>query len=109
LDLVRPYKFAFSHEKWFVNLLLVGVGLAFVPIVGHIVIMGYMFGQIERWHRRKDDSNYEEIKVTSDSLMGYLTRGCWPFLVQFAIQQCLLTPISLGFGIYVATQMPRSG
>lgn len=104
LDFARAYKYVFSSQKWHLNIVFGALGLI-VPIVGQIVLVGYLYEQMEAWHRRKDDSTYRDFEASSDALTRYLTRGCWPFLVQFLFLQAPMTALSLGFSVYVTGRL----
>lgn len=104
LDFARAYRFVFTSQKWYLNILFGILGLI-VPIAGQIVLVGYLYEQIEAWHRRKDDSTYQDLEVTGDALIRYLTRGCWPFLVHFILMQAPMMALGMGFGIYVMSHM----
>lgn len=57
--------------------LLIGAACQFIPIVGPLVLMGYLYIVIEAKHRH-GDAQFPDFDF--DRLGGYLVRGVWPFL-----------------------------
>jgi Protein of unknown function (DUF4013) len=74
----RAYSFVFDHPQWGKNLLLCAV-CCLIPVVGPIVVMGWMFEVIDGFIRRGNESNWEMFEF--GKFGQYLTRGVWPFLV----------------------------
>jgi hypothetical protein len=69
----------FKSPKWMMNLLLGGV-CVLIPIVGPMVILGWLITGF--WARQ--DQNFETFPEFDFSHFGkYLERGLWPFLVAF--------------------------
>jgi len=89
------YRFLFESPKW-VNHLLIGAVCQFIPIVGQLVLMGYVYSVIEAKHRHGQDQFPD---FDFNQLGAYLVRGVWPFLVSLvaALPVILLT----GAGILV--------
>jgi hypothetical protein len=73
----RAYQFLFESPKWFINL-LIGVLCQILPIVGQIVLMGYLYDTIEAKHRYGRET---VLDFNFDRLGSYFPRGAWPFLV----------------------------
>ena len=71
----------FKSPKWIMNLLLGGV-CVLIPIVGPMVIIGWLITGF--WARQ--DENFETFPEFDFSHFGkYLERGVWPFLVTFVV------------------------
>src|SRR5688572_4499091 len=71
------YRFIFESPKWPIHL-LIGAVCQFIPIVGQLVLMGYIYSVIEAKHRHGRDQFPD---FTFDRLGAYLVRGLWPFLI----------------------------
>jgi hypothetical protein len=90
----------FKSPKWMMNLLLAGV-CGFIPIVGPMVIKGWLVTGF--WGR--DEGRPETFpEFDFNKFMTYLERGLWPFLValvgSFAIvivAAVVIVPIMVGF------------
>jgi Protein of unknown function (DUF4013) len=75
----------FKSPKWMMNLLLGGV-CVLIPIVGPIVILGWLITGF--WARQ--DENFETFPDFDFSHFGkYLERGLWPFLVAFVTSMAI--------------------
>lgn len=82
----RAYRFVFDHPRWTQNLLFAAIcmlSMVAIPIVGQLVLVGYLFVVIESMHRRKDDTDFPDFDF--NQFVTYLVRGCWPVLVQFVV------------------------
>ena len=81
MQYMRAYKYVFESPKWLQNILL-GTVCMLIPIVGPIVLMGYLCEVMESMVR-------DETRVYSDfdfSRFGdYLKRGVWVFLVSLVV------------------------
>jgi hypothetical protein len=73
---MRTLQFVFDKPRWLVNLLLVTV-CNIIPVVGPIVVMGYLLEVVEVMHR-KGDAHYPDFEF--GRFVPYLSRGVWPFL-----------------------------
>ena len=71
------YRFLFESPKWAIHL-LIGAVCQLVPIVGPLVLMGYVYNVLETKHRHGRDQ-YPPFDF--NRLSVYLVRGLWPFLV----------------------------
>jgi MFS family permease len=87
----RSVGFIFENEKWWLNFLVIPLCLL-VPIIGPIVVMGYLALMIEKFHQSKDDKQYDVFDL--DKLGDYVKRGIWPFLGAFVLG-IIITPIIL--------------
>lgn len=76
------FKYFVSRPGGWNNLLLVGLS-SLIPVVGNIVLLGYMAEVAERLIR--DPKMLEYPDFSFDRFMDYLKRGIWPFLLQFLI------------------------
>lgn len=71
----------FKSPKWMMNLLLGGL-CALIPIVGPIVLLGWLITGF--WARQ--DQSFETFPAFDFSHFGkYLERGLWPFLVSLVV------------------------
>lgn len=71
----------FRSPKWMMNLLLGGV-CVLIPIVGPIVVLGWLITGF--WARQ--DESFDTFPDFDFSNFGkYLERGVWPFLVTFVV------------------------
>src|SRR5262245_15579904 len=78
MQYVRAYRYIFDSLKWMTNVLLCAV-CSLIPVIGPLILFGYMFELVEFMHRRKSDVGYPDF--TFDRFSTYLMRGLWPFLV----------------------------
>ena len=72
------YRFAFESPKWGIQLLIATV-CQFVPIVGPMVLLGYLYSVVEAKHRH-GANQFPDFNF--DRLGAYLSRGAWTFLAQ---------------------------
>jgi hypothetical protein len=102
----------FKGPKWMMNTLLGGLCI-FIPLVGQIVIMGWLV--IGFWTR--DDASFETFPDFDFGQFGkYLERGLWPFLVVLVVSMLLLPvmfvvmiPIGLTAGLFSGHEGDSSG
>src|SRR5690348_1752019 len=108
----QSYRFVFNHPNWSSNLLLASVCLL-IPVVGQIVLIGYLFEVIDVLLRRQPATSSGTVDETGEEALDaqvmdalpadddlivspypefnfsrfseYLMRGVWPFLVQFIV------------------------
>jgi hypothetical protein len=71
------YRFIFESPRWATHL-LIGAVCQLVPIVGPLVLMGYIYNVLETKHRHGRD---QFPPFDFNRLSVYLVRGLWPFLV----------------------------
>jgi hypothetical protein len=101
MNYLRSYQFLFDSPKWLTNLLAGAVAML-VPIVGQMVFCGYQFEILERMHLRGEE-NYPDFDT--DRLGHYLTRGIWPFLVDFVVRLIfgmLLIPVVIVMMVFLS-------
>src|SRR5262249_16255260 len=79
---LRSYQFLFDSPKWLTNLLAGTVALL-VPIVGQMVLLGYVFEILEALHLHPE-AIYPDFNT--NRLSKYLNRGVWPFLADFVVR-----------------------
>lgn len=94
----QSYRFAFESPKWPIHL-LIGFGCQLVPIVGHMVLMGYIYDVVEARLRHGRD-HYPDFNF--DRLGAYLTRGVHPFLVTLVAAipgMVLIAPFFIAFAV----------
>src|SRR5262245_12120198 len=92
-------RFVMVKPTWLSNVLMCVVCLL-IPIVGPIVLMGYMYVVFDSIHRDPKKQDYPEFKF--ESFTEYLTRGIWPFLVQLIAQALTMAPM---FVMYLIAMM----
>ncbi len=90
----RAYGFIFDSPQWLTTL-LIGIVCMFVPVVGPMVFMGYLYDVIEALHR---DPEQVYPPFDFNRLLDYLVRGVWPFLVQLVV----MLPLMLLLMVFVA-------
>src|SRR6516225_3384550 len=109
---LQSYSFLFGSRNWVNNLLLASL-CVLIPVIGPIILIGYLFEVIDvllgrrPWPSDKKTANRasEAIRepplvtprletpahdgaypdLTFDRLGEHLTRGVWPFLVQLIV------------------------
>lgn len=86
--------------------LLIGAGCQFIPIVGPIVLMGYLYGVIEAKHRH-GDAQFPDFDL--DRLGVYLMRGVWPFLAALVASLPLIILIVPAFVAITFLQVAAQG
>lgn len=85
------YSAVFSNPNWFMNLLLGGI-CPLIPIIGQIVLVGYIYEVIECLHRRRGPT-YPDFDF--GRFVPYLSRGAWPWLIVFGLQFILQIPVMI--------------
>jgi hypothetical protein len=66
VEYLLAYRFAFQSPNWFKNLLW-GSLCFFVPIVGPMVLIGYLFEVIEWLHRRREEEKLPWVEATGEA------------------------------------------
>ena len=81
---LRSITFVFESKKWPMNILVGALAFSpFLPLIGALVYIGYLFEMLEHMHRRGRDVPYLDFDF--NRLMKYLIRGVYPFLVSLVI------------------------
>jgi hypothetical protein len=75
------HSFVFESPNWMLNILCVAL-CQFVPIVGFIVLLGYLLSVIEQLHLRPTQV-YPDFDF--NKLGDYLKQGVWPFLIYLIV------------------------
>lgn len=88
------YTFLFRSRKWAMNLLFLLLCLI-VPIVGQIVLAGYLFYVVETFHRRGSDAVLPDFDT--QQLLHYLLRGVYPYLADFTLGMIFTVPYMIGY------------
>ncbi len=88
MEYMRSYTHVFERDDWFVNLLL-GSLCFFIPVIGHLVFMGYQYQVVEGFIRRP---NEKMSKFDFNQFTEMLTRGVYPFIVSLVLQ-LLMVPV----------------
>lgn len=95
----HAFKYYVNRPGGWNNLLLVGV-CSLIPVVGNIVMLGYMAEVAERLLRDPEMKDYPDFSF--DRFAEYLKRGLWPFLVQLIVGTALGVVIAIVGGIPLA-------
>lgn len=95
--------FAMIHRNpdWFVNTLLMFV-CAIIPVIGGIVLHGYVYETIEILHRT--GGNYYP-RFDFNRFVDYLLRGVGPFLIGLVLGAVLGMVMLLGYVVIIATAL----
>ena len=102
MDYMRSFHFIFENPNWTANVLWCGLCMlstAVVPVIGQLVMIGYLFEVIEAIHLRRTKT-YPDFEFDFDRLIEYLVRGFWVFLVQLVLL-AVVAAIVLGLIIVV--------
>lgn len=91
LRYLEAYTWVFESPKWLMNFVLVALIANFLPILGQMVAMGYLFNCVEE-QIRAPRFGYEDLDL--NKFVEYLKRGVWPWLVQL-VYSLLGIPIAL--------------
>jgi hypothetical protein len=99
----------FKSPQWMMNLLLAGV-CALIPIVGPIVVLGWL---ITGFWSRQDDAPESFPDFNFDSFGLWLGRGLWPMLVgmvaSMAVCFVLMIPMMIGIAVLGANANAHQG
>ncbi len=102
LDYGAMFRFLFTNPNWMMNLMwcsLCFLVAYVIPILPQLVVIGYLFEQLERLHVRQDGT-YDDFDT--NRFMDYLVRGLWPMLAAILLMlivMVILVPLTLlGFG-----------
>lgn len=87
---MHSYTHVFKRDDWLINLIMGSLCL-FIPVIGHLVFMGYQYQVIEGFIRRP---NAKLAKFDFSEFTQMLNRGIYPFVVSMALQ-FLMVPIFL--------------
>lgn len=90
----RAYSFLFQSPNWATNLLFLSLCLL-IPILGQIVMAGYLFQVLEQMHRRGRDDEVPNFDFSH--FLEYLLRGIWPFLADFVLGLVFTVPYLIGY------------
>lgn len=88
LQYIRAYEALFDNPNWPLTL-LIGTVAQFVPIVGPMAFMGYLFEVVASLVENPKEV-YPEFDF--NRLVDYLQRGLWPFLVALVVS-LVVTPV----------------
>jgi uncharacterized membrane protein YedE/YeeE len=101
MQYMRSVQFIMDRANWLTNILLCGV-CHIIPIIGQIVVQGYLFEVIESLHRDPEHKEYPDFDF--NRFMEYLTRGVWPFLMALVVGLVIGVPLGLfaGCGMAIA-------
>lgn len=89
------------NPDWFVNLLLMFVS-AIIPVIGGIVLNGYLYETIELLHRT--NGNYYP-KFDFNRFVEYLLRGVGPFLIGLVLGLILSGVMLFGYIAIIASAL----
>ncbi|MFL5341360.1 MAG: DUF4013 domain-containing protein [Gemmataceae bacterium] len=96
---MRSIQFIGDRKNWLMNLLWAGIAML-VPIVGPLVLDGWLYEVIESLHNDPEHKDYQDFDL--NRLTEYLTRGIWPFLVDLIMQAIMMVPMFLAFIVFFA-------
>jgi len=86
MEYLKPYMYLVGKERGTTNLLWGSLALAstsIIPIVGSVVVLGF---QAEVAEDLKNDPELKDHRdFDPNKFVEYLTRGVWPFLIQFGV------------------------
>jgi Protein of unknown function (DUF4013) len=105
MEYLKAYQSFFETPKWPLHL-LIGAVAQFVPIVGPIVLLGFIYDVIEAKHRH--GSNAFPL-FDFNRLGAYLQRGLWPFLVSLVVSIPLVLLVIPMFTIFAITMSVSAG
>jgi len=86
LEYLRSYQYIFENPEW-TTVLLWGALMAILPVVGPLVLLGYMFFIIDALLDSKG-TRYPVLDL--NRFVDYLVRGLWPFLTSLVVSLILL-------------------
>ena len=81
-EYLRSYLHVFEREDWFLNPALSSVCFL-IPVIGHIVFMGYQYQVVEGFLRRP---NEKISKFDFNQFTQMLSRGVYPFVASLVLQ-----------------------
>ena len=101
-DAPKPQYFAalnyvFEHPDWAMSLLMGSVCML-IPILNSLIILGYRY-EIVELKVRFPDQLYP--KFDFNRFSQYLTRGLWPFLIDFIVQFIINIPLQISIWIVI--------
>jgi hypothetical protein len=102
---MHSLNFITQKPGWFKNLLLCAVCLI-IPVIGPIVLLGYMFEVFDALRRDPDKTAYPEFDFSR--FTAYLSRGIWPFLVQMIMQVVAMVPVGIFYAIVIGVSVAGS-
>jgi hypothetical protein len=88
-----------AREGWFMNLVMCAL-CSIIPVIGQIVLMGYMFEVFDSLHRDPEKKSYPLFDF--GKFVPYLTRGVWPFVVQILTGIAIAIPLAILYAIMMA-------
>ena len=86
LEYLRAYQYIFENPDW-TTVLLFGALMAIIPVVGPLVLLGYMFFVIDAL-LESQGTRYPVLDF--NRFVDYLVRGLWPFLTSLVVSLVLL-------------------
>lgn len=86
--------FVFKKQNWVMNTLLCVVCML-IPVIGPIVLLGYMYEVFDTLHRDPTHKDYPDFSF--ERFTAYLTRGIWPFIVQLIAQAVMMVPMFVAY------------
>ena len=87
------YKFVWTSPKGWMNLLMAGI-CTLIPIVGMLVLVGYLRDVLLSRLDTLDDDSIGYPDFDFNHFGDYLMRGLWPFLVS-AVASLVFVPVIL--------------
>src|SRR5204863_2283551 len=99
MQYMRSLQFIMDRKNWMMNVLWAGIAIL-VPIVGPIVLDGWLYEVIESLHNDPEHKDYRDFDL--NRLTEYLTRGIWPFLVNLIMQAIMMIPFMIMYVVMIA-------
>jgi hypothetical protein len=85
MEYMRSYNFIFENPNWAMNVLwgfLCIISTAFIPLVGQLVFLGYVYETIEVLYLTRG-ARYPDFDL--NKFGDYIMRGLWPAIVQILV------------------------
>ena len=89
IEYFAAYNYVFEHPEWMMSMLLGSVCML-IPVLNSIIIFGYRY-EIVEMRVRFPQLLYP--KFDFGRFAQYLTRGVWPFLIDFILQFIVQIPL----------------
>jgi hypothetical protein len=101
LEYLRAYQYIFDNPDWMM-VLLWGALLMIIPVVGPLVLLGYMFVIIDALLESKG-TRYPVLDL--NRFVDYLVRGLWPFLAAIVLSLVLIPIYLLAWVVIVVAML----
>ncbi len=95
MQYMRSLQFIMDRKNWMMNILMATLCLLsaqIIPIVGQIVLEGWLFNVIDSLHRDPEHKHYPDFDF--NQFTEYLSRGIWPMLV-YLVAMVVIVPMMI--------------